>query len=100
MASINEARKLYPELSGLSDNDAVDILHQNLYADLPREQVADALGVKAVKLPPEPAKPRSWGAVATDVGISALKGAIAVPEAVVGIADLATGGQAGKLAHH
>jgi hypothetical protein len=33
-----------------------------------------------------------------DYGISALKGAIAVPEAAVGIADIVTGGRAGKLA--
>ncbi len=33
-----------------------------------------------------------------DLGISALKGAIGVPESAVGIADLVTGGYAGKLA--
>jgi len=33
-----------------------------------------------------------------DVGISALKGAISVPEAVVGLADIPTAGYAGKLA--
>lgn len=33
-----------------------------------------------------------------DTGVSLLKGAIAVPEAAVGIADIATGGRAGKVA--
>lgn len=33
-----------------------------------------------------------------DLGIAAVQGAIAVPEAVVGLADLVTGGKAGKLA--
>jgi GGDEF domain-containing protein len=33
-----------------------------------------------------------------DVGITALKGAISVPETAVGLADLVTGGYAGKLA--
>jgi hypothetical protein len=33
-----------------------------------------------------------------DTGVSLLKGAIAVPEAAIGLADLATGGRAGKLA--
>lgn len=33
-----------------------------------------------------------------DVGLSALKGAMAVPEAAIGLADLATGGLAGKAA--
>lgn len=35
---------------------------------------------------------------AADVGVSLLKGAVAVPEAAVGIADIATGGRAGKVA--
>ena len=34
-----------------------------------------------------------------DVGTSLLKGAIAVPEAAVGLADIVTGGHAGKLAN-
>jgi len=33
-----------------------------------------------------------------DTGVSLLKGAVGVPEAMVGVADLVTGGQAGKLA--
>ena len=33
-----------------------------------------------------------------DPGISALKGAISVPEAAVGVADMLTGGRAGKAA--
>lgn len=40
---------------------------------------------------------RTIGGTIKDVGISALKGAIAVPEAAVGLADLVTGGYAGKL---
>lgn len=35
---------------------------------------------------------------AGDVGIAALKGAIGVPETAVGLADIVTGGRAGKLA--
>lgn len=34
--------------------------------------------------------------VAKDVGITALKGAVGLPQSVVGVADLVTGGQAGK----
>jgi hypothetical protein len=45
----------------------------------------------------EPEKaPRSWARVAGDVGISALKGAISLPEAAVGGLDMLTGGRAGK----
>lgn len=39
---------------------------------------------------------RTIGGTIKDVGISALKGAIAVPEAAVGLADLVSGGRAGK----
>ncbi|MBX9914098.1 MAG: hypothetical protein K2Y25_09375, partial [Pseudomonadaceae bacterium] len=35
-----------------------------------------------------------------DTGVSLLKGAIGIPEAAVGIADIVTGGQAGKLAEN
>lgn len=45
-----------------------------------------------------PPKPSSAIRRIADLGISAAKGAIGVPEAAVGIADLATGGRAGKLA--
>lgn len=45
-------------------------------------------------------KPAETGLIgrAGDLGISVLKGAIAVPEAAVGLADIATGGKAGKAA--
>lgn len=46
---------------------------------------------------PEPApEPSSLLRRAGDVGISALKGAISVPETVVGLADLVSGGAAGR----
>ena len=54
---------------------------------------ADA--VAPMETPAEPE--RTWGAVAKDVGVSALKGAIAVPESIVGMADLLSGGRAGKV---
>ncbi|MEO8021058.1 PLxRFG domain-containing protein [Polaromonas sp.] len=95
MPSIAELKTQYPDLAALDDDQVVDAVHEAFYRDMPREDVAKSLGVK-----PAPAlvEPRSMARVAGDVGISALKGAIAVPEAVVGVADLATGGRAGKLA--
>ena len=47
---------------------------------------------------PEEAAPQERGMLRTaaDYGISALKGAIAVPEAVVGLADIPTGGRVGR----
>lgn len=46
-----------------------------------------------------PAKPEGKGITghARDLGLSALKSAIAVPEAVVGLADIPTGGAVGKF---
>jgi len=45
--------------------------------------------------PPESPK-RTALDVAKDVGITALKGAVGLPQSVVGVADLVTGGRAGK----
>lgn len=92
--NLEEARSL-PELAGLDDEQIVDALHQAYYPDLPRDQVAASLGVTPK---PPPAPQATWGDRAKDTGISLLKGAIGVPEAAVGLADLATGGKAGQLA--
>ncbi|WAC72062.1 PLxRFG domain-containing protein [Roseateles sp. SL47] len=61
-------------------------------------------GIRYNALPePAPPEPKEEGSstfrrVVGDTGISLLKGAIAIPEAAVGVADLVTGGRAGKLA--
>lgn len=44
-----------------------------------------------------PAKPKGIGGHLRDTGLSLLSGAVSVPETVVGLADIATGGQAGKF---
>ncbi len=96
MATIADIKKQYPDLGGLDDDQVVDALHQAFYADLPREQVASSLGVK-----PAPAPVESSGLIRRIAGdgiLTAVKGAIGVPEAAVGLADIATGGYAGKLA--
>ena len=94
MPTLAEVRAQYPQLDGLDDNDAVDVLHGTLYSDLPRERVSEALGIK----PPEAPKPKS-GLIRRMLGDSAVslaKGVVGVPEALVGMADLASGGRAGK----
>ena len=95
MPTLADLRKQYPSLSSLDDQDAVDVVHGMFYADLPVEEVANALGVKPR---PEKTEPRGALGVAKDAGISLLKGAIGVPEAAVGLADLVTGGRAGQAA--
>lgn len=47
--------------------------------------------------PDEPEQPSPFRRVA-DIGVSALSGAVSVPEAAVGVADIVTQGRAGKVA--
>lgn len=91
--NIQEARAKLPHLEGLDDQQVVDAIHMAYYPDLPRDQIAKSLGVEP---PPPPPVPRTFMGTVADTGISALKGAIAVPEAAVGLADMATGGEVGK----
>ncbi len=93
---INQIKQARPEWSTLTDSQVVDMIHQLDYPDLTREQVAQGLGV-TLEQPVQPPMPgRGAAGWAKDIGISALKGAIAVPEAAVGLADMVSGGRAGK----
>ncbi|VTU38223.1 DNA repair protein RadC [Variovorax sp. PBS-H4] len=92
--NINEIRAQEPDWANLDDQQIVRVLHEVHYPDMSPEQIAKAIGAKE---PAAPVQPRSWARVAGDVGVSALKGAIGVPEAAVGLADIATGGRAGKF---
>lgn len=53
----------------------------------------DVFGTTA---PKEEAKNRSTGDIIRDVGVTALKGAVGLPQAIVGIADIPAGGHVGK----
>lgn len=59
-------------------------------------QVAPEILGKARSMYDEKTLNRTWGDVATDLGVTALKGAVGLPEAVVGLADIPTGGRVGK----
>ncbi|CAN7467799.1 PLxRFG domain-containing protein [Variovorax sp. LjRoot175] len=91
--NINEIRAKEPDWANLDDQQIVRVLHEVHYPDMSPEDIAKAIGAKA---PEAPVEPRSWARVAGDVGISAAKGVIGAGEALVGVADLATGGYAGK----
>jgi hypothetical protein len=86
-----------PEMAGLSDNDIVQVIHQTYYPDLDVGKVADSLGVKVSPPPPPPVEDRGLMGWAQDSALALGKGAVALPEAAVGLADLATGGRAGKV---
>lgn len=51
--SLQDFRQKLPQLSGLSDADALDILHKNYYPTVDKQRMADALGIK---LPPSKPK--------------------------------------------
>ena len=70
-----------------------DLSWDELSVTNPTELSWDSLSDK----PPE-SKARGWGGVAKDIGITALKSAISVPESAIGLADIVTGGHAGKVA--
>lgn len=94
MPTIAQLRQMRPRLADLTDDEVVDLVASD-YPTVPRDKIARDLGVTPTK--PSTTE-RTWGEVAKDVGISALKGAIAVPEAAVGIADMVSGGRAGQAA--
>ena len=96
MPTIADLREQYPELQGLDDDRAIDAIQQAFYPEIPRETIAAKLGYK----PPEPPRQPSSTArrMIGDSAVSLAKGVIAVPEAAVGVADLVTGGRAGRAA--
>ncbi|RZJ05109.1 MAG: hypothetical protein EOP39_20260, partial [Rubrivivax sp.] len=94
---INTLRKTRPELAGLDDDQVVDVVHTTYYPDLAREEVASSLGVKLAAPQQATEKPaRTVLGTVGDAGKSLLKGAIALPEAAVGLADMVSGGRVGK----
>ena len=96
MTTLADIRAEYPELDGLDDGQAIDVIQQEFYPELPRETIAKRLGYEPPKPPAEPSS--GMRRFVGDTGVSLLRGAIAVPEAVVGAADLVTGGRAGRMA--
>lgn len=90
---ISDIRAKNPEWATLDDMQVVNVLHEVYYPDMDKAELAKAVGAEETKAPPAP---RSMMRTAGDVGISALKGAIGVPEAAIGLLDIPTMGLAGK----
>lgn len=96
MLSLKEVRKKLPHLAAVDDYTAVKIIQGAYYPDVPVEQLAAEFG-----LAPPAVKEKPMGGMhrlLNDVGVTAAKAAVGVPETVIGIADLVTGGRAGKFA--
>ena len=82
-------------LQGLKTSGELDF---DVDSALKKYSASDILqGILPRPKPPEPA-PEPSGAMGRikDIGISALKGAISVPESAIGLADIVTGGAAGR----
>jgi hypothetical protein len=90
---IASLRRLKPELADLSDEEVVRYVAAD-YPSIPLQKIASDLGVAISAPDAQPA--RTLGGTIKDIGVSALQGAVAVPEAAVGLADIATGGKVGK----
>jgi N12 class adenine-specific DNA methylase len=70
---LNEARKRLPELAGLSDESALNVIHQVYYPNMERAALAERLGFKA---PPPPTPDRSMARAAGDLGLQFAGGAV------------------------
>ncbi len=92
MPSIADVRKDFPELAGRSDEEVLDAVHAAFYSDIPKEKLAKSFGVKAS---PAPAG-KLERSVLKDTGVSLMRGGVGLVQGAVGIADLASGGRAGK----
>jgi N12 class adenine-specific DNA methylase/ribosomal protein S18 acetylase RimI-like enzyme len=92
--NLNDARKMMPELNGLSDQDAVDVIHQVYYPAADKAKLSTLLGVA----PPAPPAPPQAGVLRTmgDMAIKGAQGVVDLGSSVVGLGSLATGGLVGQ----
>lgn len=90
--NLQDFREQYSWLDGLSDESALNVLHETFYPKEDKAALAKGLGVSLKS------EEKDTGGFWKDAGITALKGAISVPEAAVGLADMVTMGGAGRLA--
>jgi hypothetical protein len=74
---------------------AVDVQGSTYEVEAPDENTAWRWAVYTHKNPEKP-KERTWGEAAKDVGVTAAKGIIGLPQAVAGILDIPTLGYASK----
>lgn len=71
--NLEEARKRIPELNGLSDESAVNVIHEVYYPDMDKAALAGRLGYK---MAPPPAPERSAARAVGDLGLQFAGGAV------------------------
>ncbi len=91
MASLSLAdfRKKYPQTNSLSDEDVISVIAQQYGASI--EDTKTVLNYE----PPAP-RSRTWGEVAGDTLVTAVKSAVGLPQSIAGLIDIPTGGRVGK----
>lgn len=73
--NLQDARKKLPELEGLSDESALNVIHQVYYPNMDKADLASRLGYKAPEAPvPERSTMRAVGDLATQFGTGAVSG--------------------------
>jgi hypothetical protein len=91
--NLAQARSKLPELNGLDDQSAFELIHQNYYPGWDKAYLAQQLGYQ----PPAP-EPKPAGVLRTagDVGIKLAQGVVDLGASAVGLGSLATGGLLGQ----
>src|SRR3990170_3494358 len=71
--------------------------YSSLLDSIASGRLDDVIGYKPPAAPVQavPEKPSAWRRI-PDIGVTALKGAVGLPEAFVGLADIPTGGAVGR----
>jgi hypothetical protein len=117
MSLLSDYRAKFPIYKDVSDDDLATALHSKYYSDIPYDEFSSKVGLAKVEAAPV-AEDKGYfekltdtvkdvgtgvmrkmveaGRFGLDRANDAVQGSIAVPEAVVGLADIPTGGRVGK----
>ena len=91
--NLNDARQRIPELAGLSDTSAIDVIHQVYYPAMDKMELSKRLGYEPATAPTESAGVfRTLG----DLGIKGAQGVVDLGASVVGMGNMLSGGLVGQ----
>ena len=91
--NLNDARQRIPELAGLSDASAIDVIHQVYYPGMDKMELSKRMGYEPPAAPTESAGVfRTLG----DLGIKGAQGVVDLGASVVGMGNMLSGGLVGQ----
>ena len=91
--NLNDARQRIPELAGLNDASAIDVIHQVYYPGMDKMELSKRLGYEPPAAPTESAGVfRTLG----DLGIKGAQGVVDLGASVVGMGNMLSGGLVGQ----